>query len=56
MQYGPILFIDDKIFGVNQILIVEGAGGVVTRYRNKRVNFKTLEKFWMSVALLYLLP
>jgi hypothetical protein len=30
----------NKIFGVSQILTVEGAGGVVMKYRSQRVNFK----------------
>ena len=30
----------DKIFGVHQILTVEGAGGVVTKYRSQRVDFQ----------------
>lgn len=29
-----------KIFSVHQILTVEGASGVVTKYRSQRVNFK----------------
>jgi hypothetical protein len=30
----------NKIFGVHQILTVEGAGGVVTKYRSQRVDFQ----------------
>jgi hypothetical protein len=40
----------NKIFSVHQILTVEGASGVVTKYRSQRVNFKInadLEKLWI---------